>query len=166
MSPRISAARLLNQESEKYATCASHAVTGSIHQVITVAHSRKVKYMTEPDDAFRKATTRTLNALRQDQIDLRTEMRQGFAAIDAEFDAVDRSFAAVDRRFDAVDRRFDAVDRRFDAVDGRIAALEEKVDRGFAQVRGALDGTAAGMAQIAAAIDVLIARDNERNGDS
>ncbi|MGQ0466059.1 MAG: hypothetical protein ACT4QG_12130 [Sporichthyaceae bacterium] len=51
-------------------------------------------------------------------------------------------------RFRAMDRRFDQVDRRFD-----------EVDRGFLEVRGKLDGVAAGLALIGAAIERIERRD-------
>ncbi|QDP97766.1 hypothetical protein FOE78_19285 [Microlunatus elymi] len=68
----------------------------------------------------------------------------GFVAVHAEIADL-RS--EMDRRFEQVDRRFEQVDRRF-----------EQVDRGFAEMRARLDQTAAGMAQIAEMIGVLIER--------
>ncbi len=82
---------------------------------------------------------------------------QRLVAIDRRFDEVDRRFDAVDRRFEAVDRRFEAVDQRFDDLErhmhvlhedviARIAAipdntarLEARMDRGFAELKEALD---------------------------
>ena len=56
---------------------------------------------------FRKATTASFNALRQDFVDLRDH---------------------VDRRFDQVDRRFEHVDQRFDQVDGGFAEMRGRLD--------------------------------------
>lgn len=91
------------------------------------------------------------------------------------FQDVSRRFDGVDRRLDGVDRRLDGVDRRLDGVDQRLDALETKVgdgfaridvefakvDRGFVEMRGKLDGVAAGLAVIGAAIGRIEGRGQE-----
>lgn len=67
-------------------------------------------------------------------------MRDGFATLDAKFearfDAVDAKFDTVDARFDAVERRLDAHDARFDTLEAR---LEAKIDAVHESLRGRID---------------------------
>jgi BMFP domain-containing protein YqiC len=46
---------------------------------------------------------------------------------------------------------------RFDQVDARLDRLEQRVDSGFAEVRGRLDATASGLEHITGLLDTLIA---------
>jgi hypothetical protein len=46
---------------------------------------------------------------------------------------------------------------RFDQVDARFDRLEQRVDSGFAEMRGRLDATASGLAHITGLLDMLIA---------
>ena len=78
-------------------------------------------------EALRASTTASFNALREDFVDLRSHMDQGFAKVDQEFAKVDREFAKINREF-------------------------AKVDRGFTEMRGKLDAAAAGQQQI---VDLL-----------
>lgn len=48
---------------------------------------------------------------------------------------------------------------RFDGLDDRVDRLEAKVDTGFAEMRGKLDQTAAGMKQI---VELLTRHDDQR----
>jgi chromosome segregation ATPase len=71
-----------------------------------------------------------------------------FETIDRRFETIDRRLDAIDRRLEAIDRRFDTVDQRFDAAavefavfGRRMDALERRVEEGFRNVLGHLDGT-------------------------
>lgn len=57
---------------------------------------------------FRQATTASLNALREDHIDLRRQMTAGFAQVDDRFAKVDLAFAKVDLAFAEMRGKFDA----------------------------------------------------------
>jgi hypothetical protein len=69
---------------------------------------------------------------------------------------VDANKSAINALGEQTRERFDAVDRRFEAVDRRFDALERKVDDGFTEIRGRLDGTAAGLEQITGLLNMLI----------
>ena len=73
--------------------------------------------------------------------------------VDAHRSAINALGVQTAARFDQVDRRFDQVDRRFDRLEERVDRLEHTVDRGFAEMRGKLDQTAAGMARIVELLD-------------
>jgi hypothetical protein len=77
--------------------------------------------------AVRSSTAAGFNALREDFLDLRSDMGQGFAEVNQEFAKIDQEFAKVNQEF-------------------------AKVDRGFTEMRGRLDATAAGQQQI---VDLL-----------
>jgi hypothetical protein len=51
-----------------------------------------------------RAHTRSLNALRQTQVEQGHEMREGFAKIDERFATIDQRFATFDQRFAKVDK--------------------------------------------------------------
>jgi hypothetical protein len=53
---------------------------------------------------------------------------------------------------------------RFDTVDGRFDRLERKVDAGFTQIRGQLDGTAAGLEHMTGLLNTLIGQQGDDNG--
>jgi hypothetical protein len=57
---------------------------------------------------FRQATVASFNAMREDMIDLRTEMNE--------------RFTRVDERFLSVDERFDQVDNGFIEIRGKLDA--------------------------------------------
>jgi hypothetical protein len=57
--------------------------------------------------------------------------------------------------------RFDRVDQRFDRVDQRFDRLEAEVRTGFAEMRGRLDGAAAGNQHILELLTTLL-RDDQR----
>ncbi|HEV8558645.1 MAG TPA: hypothetical protein VGR06_19935 [Actinophytocola sp.] len=63
----------------------------------------------------------------RDIVDLRSEMRRGFARID-------ERFAGMDERFAGIDGRLDGMDKRFDGMDERFARLEGEMKEGFATV--------------------------------
>ena len=96
---------------------------------------------------FREQNTRVLNAMREDLTDLRSRVDDGFAR-------VDQQFARVDEQFARVDEQFARVDGQFARVDGQFA----RVDDGFGEMRGKLDGTAAGLQQIVGLLTTLIAQ--------
>jgi hypothetical protein len=50
---------------------------------------------------FRQATTASFNAMREDLIDLRTRVDQGFMRVDEKFTDIDRGFMEVRGRLDA-----------------------------------------------------------------
>jgi hypothetical protein len=77
---------------------------------------------------FRRATTASFNAMREDFTDLRKEMNNGFTEIRSEM----RS--------------------RFAEVYGKFA----EVDNGFIEIRGKLDAAAAGQQQIVTLLNTLI----------
>ena len=45
--------------------------------------------------------------------EIKTEMREGFARMEARFEKIDQRFEKVDERFEKVDERFEKVDERF-----------------------------------------------------
>jgi predicted nuclease with TOPRIM domain len=45
--------------------------------------------------------------------EIKTEMREGFARMEARFEKIDERFKEVDRRFEKVDERFEKIDDRF-----------------------------------------------------
>lgn len=55
-----------------------------------------------------------------------TEMREGFAKMDARFEQVDARFEQVDARFEQVDARFEQVDARQSAFEEHMAAIAER----------------------------------------
>jgi len=99
-------------------------------------------------EALRASTTASFNALREDFVDLRSHMDQGFAKVDQEFAKVDQEFAKVDQEFAKINQEFAKVDREFAKINREFA----KVDRGFTEMRGKLDAAAAGQQQI---VDLL-----------
>lgn len=64
-------------------------------------------------------------------------------------------------RFDRVDQRFDRVDDRIDRLEAAMRAGFAETGRGFAEMRGRLDQTAAGYQHIAELLNTLL-RDDER----
>jgi tetrahydromethanopterin S-methyltransferase subunit G len=77
--------------------------------------------------------------------------------------ARDRDLADLSIKVDANRQAINALGvqtaARFDQVDQRFDRLEQHVDRGFAEMRGRFDQTAAGMAQI---VELLTARDDDQ----
>ncbi|HET7590858.1 MAG TPA: hypothetical protein VFK14_11840 [Solirubrobacterales bacterium] len=45
--------------------------------------------------------------------EVKTEMREGFARIEARFEKVDKRFEKIDKRFEKIDERFEKIDARF-----------------------------------------------------
>lgn len=45
--------------------------------------------------------------------EIKTEMREGFARMEARFEKIDERFEKVDQRFEKVDERFEKVEERF-----------------------------------------------------
>ncbi|MGH3622621.1 MAG: hypothetical protein ACRDQ5_12645 [Sciscionella sp.] len=68
---------------------------------------------------------------------------------------VDANRSAINALGEQTRERFDAVDRRFDA-------LERTMNDGFTEMRGRLDGTAAGLDQITGLLTTLI---GQQDGD-
>jgi chromosome segregation ATPase len=101
-------------------------------RVLAGAADRDVtEFMGELRD-FRRATTFSFNALRE-------EMNERFAQVEERFSRVDERFAHVDEHFAHIEERF-----------GRV-------DDGFIEMRGKLDGAAAGQQRIVELLEGLIA---------
>lgn len=79
---------------------------------------------------------------------MQTEIRDFRRATTASFTAMRRDF--VDLRRDFVDLRQDFIDLK-----GRVEAGFDKVDQGFLEIRGKLDGAAAGQQRIVELIEGL-----------
>ena len=58
--------------------------------------------------ALRASTTASFNAIREDFVDVRNQMGQGFAKVDQEFAKINQEFAKVDRGFTEIRGKFDA----------------------------------------------------------
>ena len=58
--------------------------------------------------ALRASTTASFNAIREDFVDVRNQMGQGFAKVDQEFANINQEFAKVDRGFTEIRGKFDA----------------------------------------------------------
>ena len=65
--------------------------------------------------------------------------------VDALTAAINNLSVQTGERFAQIDKRFAQIDQRFAEVDQRFDALETKFDKGFAELRGKLDQTAAGL---------------------
>jgi chromosome segregation ATPase len=110
------------------------------------------------------AAARHLAAARdRDLADLAVKVEANRSAINAlgvqtaaRFDRLEGRFDRLEGRFDRLEGRVDGLEGRFDVLEGRFDVLEAKVDRGFAEMRGRLDGTAAGLARI---VELLERRD-------
>ena len=61
---------------------------------------------------------------------------------------VDAHRAAINALGVQTAARFDRLEGRFDGLEGRVDRLETKVDAGFAEIRGKLDQTTAGLGLI------------------
>ena len=86
----------------------------------------------------------------RDVAEIRTEIRDFRKATTASFNAL---------RADFTDLRSDFTD-----LQGRVSVLESKMDNGFLEMRGRLDTTAAGIAEIARMLTMLINDRNENSG--
>jgi hypothetical protein len=112
---------------------------------------------------------RDVGELRGETRELRTEMRAGFADVRAEMHA---EFADVRAEMHAefADVRAAAAEFRsqnnrvLNAMREDIIDLREHVDRGFLEIRGRLDATAAGQQTIVDLLGTLISRE-ERGTD-
>jgi chromosome segregation ATPase len=82
-----------------------------------------------------RAHTRSLEALRQTQIEHHAEHKAEFARVYARFDQVGARFDRVDARFEQVDARFEQVDARFEQVDGRFDQVDGRLDQIDAKFR-------------------------------
>ncbi|MEB2843380.1 hypothetical protein GAO09_15240 [Rhizobiales bacterium RZME27] len=67
---------------------------------------------------------RQYNTLTDMVFGMQGEMRQGFLAVDRQFEAIERRFDAVDQRFDNSDERFAALQIRLDAILRRLDEVE------------------------------------------
>ncbi len=72
------------------------------------------------------------------------------AKVDAHRAAINALGVQTAARFDRMDERFDRMDERFGRTDRRIDGLESEMRAGFAEMRGKLDQTTAGLQQIIA----------------
>ena len=87
-----------------------HTLSQQVHQsaqdaaaarVLAGAADRDVSQIGEELRDFRQATTASFNALRQDFVDLRGKVTDGFADINAKFERVDQGFTEMRGKFDA-----------------------------------------------------------------
>ncbi len=67
--------------------------------------------------------------------DLRADMKEGFARVDARFDQVNARFDQVNARFDQVNGRIDQTNGRIDQTNGRIEKLGEDYTRFYGEQR-------------------------------
>jgi predicted nuclease with TOPRIM domain len=72
--------------------------------------------------------------------EVKTEVREGFARMEARFEKVDERFKEVDRRFEKVDERFEKVDERFERFDERFHALNRTLLGGAVVIIATLIG--------------------------
>lgn len=126
--------------------------------------------MADPADTERRLTA--LEARVEDVAAEATAARQDAIAARHLAAAHDRDLADLGVKVDANRRainalgvqtaaRFDRVDERFDRVDQRFDRLEAEMRTGFAEMRGRLDGAAAGYQHIVELLDTLL-RDDQR----
>jgi tetrahydromethanopterin S-methyltransferase subunit G len=107
------------------------------------------------------AAARHLAAARdRDLADLGVKVDANRSVISALGEQTRARFDQIDARFDEVDGRFDQVDGRFDQIDARFDRLEQRVDNGFAEIRGKFDATSSGLEHITRLLDTLIAEQN------
>lgn len=145
--------------------CPHHAITGARcprpgHRDGQQRSSRYAAAMSSPSDfearlaaletrieevAADAAAARHLAAARdRDLADLTVK-------VDANRSAINALGVQTAARFDQVNQRFDQVDQRFDRLDSEMRT-------GFAEMRGTLDQTNAGLQQI---VDLLTRRDDQ-----
>ncbi|MCB0928673.1 MAG: hypothetical protein U0R77_13790 [Mycolicibacterium insubricum] len=124
-------------------------------RVLAGAADRDVEEIRGELRDFRRATTRSFNALRQDMVD-------GFKRVDENFKRIDENFTRVDENFTRVDENFSLINESFRLIDEKFAL----VDNGFAEMRSKFDMTAAGQQHIADLIQTVIdtQRDEGRDG--
>jgi predicted nuclease with TOPRIM domain len=72
--------------------------------------------------------------------EVKTEMREGFARMEARFEKIDARFEKVDERFEKVDARFEKFDERFEKIEGRFHDLNRTLIGAGAMVIAALLG--------------------------
>lgn len=70
-------------------------------RVLAGAADRDVSQIGDEVRDFRQATTASFNALRQDFVDLRGRVTDGFAEVNAKFERVDQGFTEMRGKFDA-----------------------------------------------------------------
>lgn len=81
--------------------------------------------------------------------------------VDANRRAINALGVQTAARFDRVDERFEQVDGRFDRLEAAMRAGFAETGRGFAEMRGRLDGAAAGYQHIVELLNTLL-RDDDR----
>ena len=84
-------------------------------------------------------------------LQLASEVRDGFAAVDHRFDGVESRFAAVDQRFERVEGRLDHVEGRLDRLESRMESIES-------ELRSFRDWVDVQLAELRTWIRVLISR--------
>ena len=119
--------------------------------------------MPEPPDTERRLTA--LEARVEDVAAEATAARQDAIAARHLAAAHDRDLADLGVKVDANRRAINALGvqtaARFDRVDERFDRLENEMRTGFAEMRGRLDGAAAGQQQIVEMLTTLL-RDDQR----
>ncbi|MBX7434443.1 hypothetical protein JDV09_20410 [Mycobacterium sp. Y57] len=139
LEPRVEA--LENQVRDLTAQMRGSKEDAAAARVLAGAADRDVDEMRGEIRDFRKATTAGFNAMRQDFVDLRGEfgvLRDEFADLRGEFGVLRDDFGVLRGEF---------TDLRQD-----FGVLRDHVDRGFMEMRGKFDATAAGQQQI---VDLL-----------
>jgi len=101
------------------------------------AHERDIAELPIKVDANRRA----INALGVQTAERFTQLERRVDHLERK---VDGRFTRVEARFDRIDAQFQHIDAEFRHVDTRFGL----VARAFADIRGRLDGTAAGLEQI------------------
>lgn len=92
--------------------------------------------MTQATDIDMRDLKSAIEANSRQIAELTTEMRVGFANVDAKFANVDTKFANVDTKFANVDTKLSDIRGEITEVRGDIKALDNKFDertKGFAQ---------------------------------
>ena len=103
------------------------------------------------------AAARQMSAMvDRDVADLAVKVDANRKAINALGEQTRERFDAVDRRFADVDRRFEVLEQKVDDGFAEMRGRFRQVDDGFAEMRAKLDGTAAGLAHIVSLVTTVI----------
>ena len=98
LEPRVSA--LERQVRELTGRVTGSERDAAAARVLAGAADRDVSKFRDEIRDFRQATTASFNALRQDLVDLRAHVDQGFAEVAGRFADVDRGFLEIRRKLD------------------------------------------------------------------
>ena len=103
--------------------------------------------------AERRALKADVVELKQNVVNLRTEMQGGFARLDARVDGLRDEMTArfeglegrMDARFVGMDARFESMDAKFEGLEGRMDARFVGMDAKFDGLEGRMDARFEGM---------------------